>query len=185
MSYLSDLFAQDDARFHHLDNATKLLFLHLESRIGGRDGQSPVSREIAPSGPVVIKPTVGRVVLFHPHDDRSATFAALVAFVHSDSMVNLMVSNQNGVPFAVTSVKLVQDGETPPESGAYCEWMAYQKSVASGGAQPALHAQPIAQSAEWAASDPDVQRAASNQQDAGEGSLADIDRDPASDHNNE
>jgi hypothetical protein len=86
----------------------------------------------------VIKPTVGRVVLFHPSSQSAESgfapasiCAAIVAFVHSDSMVNLAVFDANGVCHSKTSVRLVQDGETGYESGYWCEWMPYQKGQAA------------------------------------------------------
>lgn len=57
-------------------------------------------------------------------------FAALVTYVHSDTMVNLAVFDANGVPFAETSVTLVQDNQPVP-AGRYCEWMPYQKGQAA------------------------------------------------------
>lgn len=85
----------------------------------------------------MIKPTVGRVVLFHPSsNEASADFtptkicAAIIAYVHSDSMVNLAVFDGNGVAHSATSVFLFQDGETPP-ADFYCEWMPSQKGQAA------------------------------------------------------
>jgi hypothetical protein len=86
----------------------------------------------------IIKPTVGRVVLFHPANDSAdagfaytATCAAIVAFVHSDSLVNLAVFDANGNAHSRTSVRLVQDGEDGPANGFFCEWMPYQKGQAA------------------------------------------------------
>jgi hypothetical protein len=86
----------------------------------------------------VIKPTIGRVVWFHPSSNSaesgftpSPICAAIVAYVHSDSCVNLAVFDGNGVSHSKTSVTLIQDGETPPEGGYYCEWMPYQKGQAA------------------------------------------------------
>lgn len=61
-----------------------------------------------------------------------AQCAALVAFVHSDSMLNLCVSDQNGVSFPATSVRLLQEGdEIPPRGTHYCSWMPYQVGQAN------------------------------------------------------
>lgn len=79
----------------------------------------------------MITPTVGRVVLFHqavPHDQ---PYAATIAYVHSDRMVNLSVVDHSGVQFGTTSVPLLQDGDPVPENGYYCEWMPYQKGQAA------------------------------------------------------
>lgn len=83
----------------------------------------------------VIKPTVGRVVLFHqttagvfPGSDKAR--AAIVAEVHSDTLVNLTVFDANGGTLARTSVPLVQAGEEPPVT-MYCCWMPYQVGQAA------------------------------------------------------
>jgi hypothetical protein len=85
----------------------------------------------------MIKPTVGRVVLFHPENDvPSGNFApapicaGIVAHVWSDTCVNLAVFDRDGVPHSYTSVLLVQDGDALPDNGRYAEWMPYQKGQA-------------------------------------------------------
>lgn len=84
----------------------------------------------------MIKPTVGRVVLFTPASSdplsRSADqrLAAIITYVWSDTMVNLAVFDANGNHHAKTSVYLVQDGSERP-SGYFCEWMEYQKGQAA------------------------------------------------------
>lgn len=78
----------------------------------------------------MIKPTVGRVVWYRPEGPDGPTQAALVAFVHSDSMVNLAVFDNNGCHSSRTSVPLVHDG-APIPVGSYCEWMPYQKGQAA------------------------------------------------------
>lgn len=95
----------------------------------------------------MIKPTVGRVVWFHPavtsrsaYFSPSGVYAGIIAFVHSDNCVNLAVLNAKGVSYSRTSVPLIQDGEPAPERGFYCEWMPYQKQVAAGQIPPVLHA---------------------------------------------
>ncbi|QDL55330.1 hypothetical protein [Rhodoferax aquaticus] len=71
-----------------------------------------------------MKPTIGRVVLFHPSEGE--IHAAIIAFVHSDTMVNLAAFDANGVAYSRTSVTLVQPGQAAPEFSPYCEWMPYQ-----------------------------------------------------------
>lgn len=82
----------------------------------------------------MIKPTIGRVVLFWDRSpDRplqTQAHAALVAYVHSDNMVNLSVFDAEGRPHPQTSVRLLQDDEEAP-NGPYCEWMPYQKGQAA------------------------------------------------------
>ena len=84
----------------------------------------------------MIKPTVGRVVLFHhmglfPHViAHSDTFAAMVVHVWSDTCVNLVIFDSNGMLFNATSVDLIQDErEYPAHPHAF--WMAYQKGQAA------------------------------------------------------
>ena len=80
----------------------------------------------------MITPTVGRIVWFHPEAGVSYTqpWAALVTYVHSATMVNLAVFNENGNPQSRTSVPLWQgDGGIP--AGMFCEWMPYQKGQAA------------------------------------------------------
>jgi hypothetical protein len=85
----------------------------------------------------MIKPTIGRVVWFHPGRDFPGTviddqpLAALVAHVWGDRCVNLQVADSNGVAHSQTSVELVQDGGTIPGTGRYCEWMPFQKGQAA------------------------------------------------------
>jgi hypothetical protein len=83
----------------------------------------------------MIKPTIGRVVLFHPafvpdSGINEQTFAAIVCYVHSDTMVNLAVFDNNGVYSAQTSVFLFQ-GDTERPGSYYCEWMPYQQGQAA------------------------------------------------------
>ncbi len=91
----------------------------------------------------MIKPTVGRVVLFWPSiyyarqqgmafGDPAQPLAALVTYVHGDRMVNLTVHDHNGVVWPVCSVQLLQEGDAPVVGGSfYCEWMPYQKGQAA------------------------------------------------------
>lgn len=75
----------------------------------------------------MIKPTIGRVVWFHPagssNDDQP--LAAIVAHVWSDTCVNLAVFDANGIASNQTSVFLFQ-GDSDRPSSSYCEWMPYQ-----------------------------------------------------------
>ena len=89
----------------------------------------------------MIKPSVGRVVLFVPGDSygwqmgfslsKGGTYAALVTAVHSDRMVNLSVFDANGKQFGRTSVTLCQPEDEAPPSGDYCRWMDYQVGQAA------------------------------------------------------
>jgi hypothetical protein len=87
----------------------------------------------------MIKPSIGRVVWFWPgsfdaalgnFSDKSQPLAAIVAYVWSDTMVNLAVFDPNGVSHNRTSVTLWQgDGERPAEF--FAEWMPFQKGQAA------------------------------------------------------
>lgn len=80
----------------------------------------------------MIKPTIGRIVLFRPNDpdyDESYRNAAIVANVNDDGTVHLGVFNHYGVCESEQSVTLVQD-DNVPELGQ-CEWMPYQKGQAA------------------------------------------------------
>ena len=81
----------------------------------------------------MIKPTIGRVVWFYPagtHSD-SQPNAALVAYVHSDTMINVGGFDHNGMPFSTTSVPLLQDDAPIPAVGCWATWMPYQKGQAA------------------------------------------------------
>jgi hypothetical protein len=83
----------------------------------------------------MIKPTVGRVVLYYPTlEERIARngdqpLAAIICCVLSDTCVNLVVFDANGISHSRTSVILRQDDQP---NGGYCwEWMPYQKGQAA------------------------------------------------------
>ncbi len=82
--------------------------------------------------PVVIPPTVGRVVWFFKFtpSGHKGPLAAHVARVNSESSVNLMVIDEIGSPRSETNVRLVQEGG---DVGGwdYCTWMPYQKGQAA------------------------------------------------------
>lgn len=85
----------------------------------------------------MIKPTIGRVVLFTPNyqpggpEHRDQPLVALICYVWSDNLVNLGGFDANGVPFAATSVTLLQDDQPKLPLGHYAEWMPYQKGQAA------------------------------------------------------
>jgi hypothetical protein len=76
----------------------------------------------------MIKPTVGRIVWYRQldgvHDEQP--FAAILTYVHSDRLVNLVVFDHFGIGKTRASVQLVQEGDPTPEVGGYAEWMPYQ-----------------------------------------------------------
>ena len=75
----------------------------------------------------MIKPTIGRVVWFWPYSREAITqpLAALIAWVHSDAVVNLAIFDVNGQATNRTSVPLYQ-GEGDRPASDFCEWMPYQ-----------------------------------------------------------
>lgn len=87
----------------------------------------------------MIKPSVGRVVLFVPKATKyefgfcfvaGQEHAALVAAVHGDRCVNLAAFDANGKSYNFTSVTLQQPGDDVP-GGDYCKWMDYQVGQAA------------------------------------------------------
>jgi len=90
----------------------------------------------------MIKPTVGRVVWFHPGlsyaTQRNIAFgvtdqplAATIAHVINDNMVNLSYLDQNGNQYSATSVPFKHDEDSVVYGEFYCEWMPYQKEQAA------------------------------------------------------
>lgn len=82
----------------------------------------------------MIKPTIGRVVWYHPYSStpEQQPQAAVISYVWSDTCVNLGVFNPNGNSIGVTSVFLWQnDGEVERPSSSYAEWMPYQQGQAA------------------------------------------------------
>lgn len=88
---------------------------------------------------MIIKPTNGRVVWYTPSqvqedapvthlDDKPLT--AHIVHVTDDRNVNLVVFDNFGKMHPRIGVKLVQEGDTKPQGGRYCEWMEYQKGQA-------------------------------------------------------
>ena len=91
----------------------------------------------AAGGFKMICPTIGRVVWFYPAGSANGVtpHAALIAHVHSDTMVNLAAFDGNGVAYNETSVLLFQGGPMPPD-GPYCEWMPFQIAQAATQLHP-------------------------------------------------
>lgn len=75
-----------------------------------------------------MKPSIGRVVWVYPdgHDRGAQPLAGLIAYVHSDDLINLNVVAQDGRAFPLTSVKLVAADEDTPPAGNVAVWMPYQ-----------------------------------------------------------
>jgi hypothetical protein len=85
----------------------------------------------------MITPTVGRVIWIRQRTHAlrgSQPEAALVAFVNEDGTINVGGTNHHGLPFALNSVKILAEGETPPTDGVYAEWMPFQLGQAKAQA---------------------------------------------------
>jgi len=79
----------------------------------------------------MIKPSIGRVVWYHPIHEHEQPLAAVVSFVHSNTSVNLAAFHPNGHSFGIENVQLFQGEGSKPENSDYCEWMPYQKGQAA------------------------------------------------------
>lgn len=76
-----------------------------------------------------IIPTIGRIVWYKDSTESDQMLAGKVAYVHSEDMVNLSLSNKAGKVFACPSVPFHHgDAEECPEG--WCCWMPYQKAQA-------------------------------------------------------
>ena len=97
---------------------------------------------------LVIAPTIGRRVWYWPSQEdflspqyevnmgslnANQAFDAGVIFVHNERTVNLLVTDHLGHSHARGSVELWQ-GDMDRPSGAYCEWMPFQKGQAKADA---------------------------------------------------
>ena len=78
----------------------------------------------------MITPTVGRVVWYHPERAHTQPWAALITYVHSDRLVNLVAFDSEGFGKPKASVQLVQDANEE-RAANYCEWMPYQTGQAA------------------------------------------------------
>lgn len=99
----------------------------------------------APTGsPAFIRASIGRRLWYWPpknsessgfiYEDPTQPLDAGIAYVHSDRLINISVSDQVGVSHSRTYVPLCQEGDQRPEMGGYCEWMPYQQGQARKGA---------------------------------------------------
>ena len=87
----------------------------------------------------IIKPSIGRVVLYRPNPNdsidqafvsREQKLSAMISYVWHNELVNLAVNDADGNSFSKTSVPLFQGDadDCPPGS---CCWMPYQKAQAA------------------------------------------------------
>lgn len=114
----------------------------------------------------MISPTVGRVVWYCPKGQKpDQPYLGLVAYVHSDKCVNLVVFDHNGaqygdachgVPGGQLNVPLLQDDDVAPEEGNYCMWTPYQKGQAAKFDEAQQEAEEAQQKAAEPVSDEDA-----------------------------
>lgn len=107
------------------------------------------------SGAKVIAPTIGRKVWFWPSGlthilgarlvnlSPEQPMDATVVYVHGERLVNLLVLDHSGVPFAVPNVPLRQPSDDTAPEAAHCVWMPYQVGQAKA-------AEPRPRQYEWA-----------------------------------
>lgn len=87
----------------------------------------------------MIKPTIGRVVWFWPkynpeeYPDQQP-YSAQIAYVWSDSLINIGYLDRYGVASSATIVYL-WNGEGDRPACPHCEWMPYQQGQAKKEAE--------------------------------------------------
>jgi hypothetical protein len=96
----------------------------------------------------MIVPTIGRVVwivnrygAYRRNNVKAQPEVGLIAFVHDDRLINVAGFDMYGLPFALTEVTLLQDGDPVPDNG-YAQWMPYQVATAKGEIPAVRHASP-------------------------------------------
>jgi hypothetical protein len=87
----------------------------------------------------MILPTIGRDVLFVPDAtaaDNAQPLTAKITYVHSASLINIGGFDASGLPYARTSVMLIQEEDATPATGFYAHWMPFQITAAKAAAAP-------------------------------------------------
>lgn len=112
--------------------------------------QPPVDNEhVAPGAeqfataapkPVLISPTVGRVVWYWPSvkavNDGEQPRAAILTYVQDDHTVNLVSFGHDGFPLPHLSIRLLEVDEPAPASGHFACWMPFQAGQAKSAQSP-------------------------------------------------
>lgn len=76
---------------------------------------------------MITSPTIGRKLWYWAESNKtSQPEDATVCFVHSDTCVNLRVTDHNGDSRPVQYAYLRQPEDHRPVDTNYCEWMPYQ-----------------------------------------------------------
>lgn len=80
------------------------------------------------SNRVLIKPSVGKPLLYYPDgwDIHHQPFAATVAHVLGDNLVNIGYLDGDGLAHAKSNVLLLHSDGPFPEGGGYCTWSQEQ-----------------------------------------------------------
>jgi hypothetical protein len=87
----------------------------------------------------MMTPTVGRVVYYNlGTTENPKLLASIIAYVWSETVVNLMVIDENGIPKSMTSINRASVGD----SAGKWDWMPYQKQKASDGNNNSESAEP-------------------------------------------
>ena len=90
--------------------------------------------------PVLIKPTVGRVVWYWPSakavNDGEQPRAAILTYVQDDHTVNLVSFGHDGFPLPHRGIRLLEVDEPPPASGHFACWMPFQAGQAKSAQSP-------------------------------------------------
>lgn len=75
---------------------------------------------------MIMRAAVGAPLHLYEHasdlDNKQAPYAAIIAHVHNETMVNVAQFGRDGQCFPRTSIPLVPFGEDPPERGPFCVW---------------------------------------------------------------
>lgn len=90
--------------------------------------------------PVLIRPTVGRVVWYWPNakavNDGEQPRAAILTYVQDDHTVNLVSFGHDGFPLPHHGIRLLEVDEPAPASGHFACWMPFQAGQAKSAQSP-------------------------------------------------
>jgi hypothetical protein len=85
----------------------------------------------------MIPPTVGRVVWLYgaygTNIDYRQPFAASVAYVHDERLINVAYVDHIGGSHQLTSIALLQDDDLKPEGQPFACWMAAKPEALEKG----------------------------------------------------
>jgi len=88
--------------------------------------EAAVPGSVGVFGEILIKPTIGRMVLYNDgFSDQQC--AAQIAYVHNDNLINIGYLDRQGMNQSRANVTLIQDSNLECKINE-CEWMEYQKN---------------------------------------------------------